>query len=347
MRQYFHDISKSAERSPELFDFAAKTFFVRNESELEQLKGVRTPNVQVVDGGLNFQFDSTMQIKFRLAAFGEVTVEEKPNRKASMFFRDRTSAFLISGLLNVPPAEAIWAIAGRVAIGAFRLIAGNSVRVTAAGAGAGAAAGCYAGASMKYDYESYAQGCGSGALDGALILSGVASIPYFNDRGEALMSKSAQLNPRVGNFLKAFGIAGSIAAALHGAPALATMNGSILRCSGSKGDFILSAKTQGATRYTLYESIGGKAELYGGSGSLGQIDANEKAFLAFLKGRDHFKNLRDDQVVQVAKKMVADLEANRQTCMKLGDGKSVSQSFDVQRRTFEEIRKTSPQSSAK
>ncbi|MBN8540456.1 MAG: hypothetical protein J0L82_08720 [Deltaproteobacteria bacterium] len=357
MKQYFQDISKSSQKNPELYDFVSKTFHMGDSRDLDLVKGVRTPQVRLFDGGLSFRFSATTVLRMRLGAFGEVIIDERPDRKTALLFQRQPTNFhglhssLVSGffyeLLTVPPAEAFWPVAGRLAMGAFRLIAGNSVRVTAAGAGAGAAAGCYAGASMKYDYESYAQGCGGGALDGALILSGVASIPYFNDRGEALLSKTAVLSPKVGNFLKAFGVVGSIAAVLHSAPALATMNGSILRCSGSKGDFILSAKTQGATRFTLYESFGEHVELYGENGSLGQVEPTEKAFFSFLKGRDHFKSLTDEQVVQVAKKMVADLEANRRTCLKLGDGKSVSQSFDVQRRTLEEIRKTSPKSTAK
>ena len=336
MNDYFLAVRNAAVKFPVAIDFIREVFgpdYLSAESK-ETLGPTKTPLTLSIADGLTFEFGPSEKIHVRLTnSVGLVQIEEiKPT---------------FSWWSEISPIAKVHAWVGpavHVIVGIFRFVVGNSLKATAAAAGAGAVGGCVVGTKTKYDYETLDKACSSGALDGALIVGGLASLPFVSKRIDSALAKGAAPTTAA-KYIRGLGLLGAVAAISFSIPTLATMNGSNLRCHGANGDFILSAQVEGATRHTLYESIGDRLQFYKSKEPGPRTAANEKEFVSFLAGNELFKGLPPDQLKILAQQLLLEREKNREVCRKHGNGYTESRAFGTERRFVEELEGARPRHS--
>ncbi len=328
MNSYFLGIRNAAAKFPRADQFVHQVFRPESidDKSAKDLAQAITPKVLTIPDGVMFEFGPGEQLQVKMTgAIGTISIDEV-KRKYSWWHE----------LSPMAVAHAWVPLATRLAIGIFRLVVGNSVRATAAGTGAGAVGGCVVGMKTKLDHETMDKACLAGGLDGALLVGGLASIPYLNDRLDLAVSKGAAPSTAA-KYIRGLGLLGTIAAVGFSIPTLANMNGSVLRCQGSKGDFIISAKVDGATRHTLYESYGDQLQFYKAKAPGPQVAASANDLDQFLTEVDAFKGLPTDQRRILAQQLLVDRERNRDICRKNGPGYTENRSIGSGERLVEGV----------
>ena len=344
MDSYFLKIINAAKKSANTQElvglvFSTKTLSEKQVGQLHTLADLPTPKVLSIAKGLEFDFGLNGKINVTLSEFyGQITIKE---------INASSSAVNPWHWFNlIEAAEAQLALLGRGAYFLYRLIVGASVRATATGVAAGAVGGCYVGVETKFSYETLQEACASGALDGA-SLGSLMSIPFLNNGMENILNGSTTMNPTLVKYLKGFGLLGTVSAIAYSAPALATMNGSLVRCQGDKGDFILSAKIDGATRHTLYEYLDGKIQFFNEKKPGPRIQATEDELVKFSKIFDLYQSLPDEHTKAQSQQVLQELAENRSMCIKKGHGYEHSQSFSIAKRVGSGLEKNHSSGAAK
>ncbi len=332
MNEYFLNVRNLSIKYPMAKDFLREAFGSKEfNSELGESK---TPKAMSITNGLSFEFEGGQKLHVHLAQkIGVVKVGD--GAPESSWWNELS-----------PFAHAWVGPAIQIAKGIFRIVVGNSVRATTTAAGAGAIGGCVIGTKTKYDYETLDKSCMDGALDGALLVGGLAAFPSVSARIDEALAKGVAPT-HAAKYIRGLGLLGAIAAVGFSVPTLATMNGSILRCSGNNGDYILSAQIQGATRHTLYESFGDRLQFYKNKEPGPLTTANEKDLSQLLLRVDTFKGIPSDQLQLVSQQLLLERTKNREICLKRGNGYTESKSFSTERKLVEGLEKSGSSTSTR
>lgn len=337
MDNYFLNIVNVANANPQARQFVEEAFRplptdAETKKSLAGLKNLKTPKVYSIDKGLEFEFDNQARFQMVLSSkYGEVQITEKQKTaRATPFFE------------YFNPLNKADAALGLILQGAgllLRMIVGNSVRAAAVGVGGGAAGGCVIGAQLKYEYQSVGEACLGGATVGAMVGPTVV-FGLSNEHVKGILGGSSAAGAKVLPFLRVVGALGSVALVGQSLQTMATMNGALLRCQGAQGDFIVHAKTQGATQQALYGVLGDAITFYFKEGEK-RITLSPPELKKFFKTRDHFKELSEDQLESLANfSVLKEVHGYRELCRKRGDGHTQSYVYSSSARVVNDDKPT-------